>query len=306
MQGQPDLLALGASRLELFKTFCLPTMVSQTTTDFLWIILVDPFLNPSMMDELKQLVAPYSHFLLIRKVAMELDLENLDLSLVESGDKMLLVQAARMSKSKILLQTRLDADDGLANVLLEHLQHNAAASLKSWNASANVKEGWMLQCAKYHLEWHYDLIHNDTNDDSGWLKMIHTPWFCVTPGLTLATAPDKGEWTNRTNFKSPLAPHDRIHKRYPKCRNGIKTGCFHMMSELNVTQPAAVRARTPASSFMRGIGTTEKEDETPMEYWTTLKNTFTIQRTTLAETRNYLLGNVHAIAKENLESQWYV
>lgn len=49
MQGQPNLLALGNSRIELFKNFCLPTMAKQTTTDFLWIILIDPELNPVLL-----------------------------------------------------------------------------------------------------------------------------------------------------------------------------------------------------------------------------------------------------------------
>jgi len=306
MQGQPDLLALGGSRLELFKTFCLPTMVSQTTSDFLWIILVDPILHPSMMDELKQLVAPYPHFYIMRKIAMEIDLKSLDLSLVESGDKGLLEQASRAADSKILVQTRLDADDGLANVLLETMQNNAVNVLQFWNASKDENgEGWMIQCAEHHVEWHYNLLQNDTKDDSGWLLMVDTPWFCVTPGLTVATARNMGEWTNRTNYRSPLAPHDKIHKRYPKCQNRIKTGCVHMMNELNRTVPAAVRSRTPASSFMRGVGTTEKEEETPEEYWEYLEDTFTIHRKSLATTRNFLLENAHQTAKENLESQWY-
>jgi hypothetical protein len=73
-----------------------------------------------------------------------------------------------------------------------------------------------------------------------------------------------------------------------------------------LTEPAAVRSRTPASSFIRGVGTTKKEKETPEEQWQSLERMFTIQRKTLAETRNYLLDNVQSIAEENLESQWCV
>lgn len=297
MQGQPDLLALGASRLELFKTFCLPTMVHQTTSDFLWVILVDSFLHPKLLDELTLLVKPYPHFFVIQKMVQEIDLDNLDLSLVQAGDTNILKRAARMAKSKILIQTRLDADDGMAINLLDHLQNNAVNTLQHNGREAS---GWMLQCVRLHVEWHYDM-KNKTQDPNGWLRMDSTPYFCVTPGLTLAVAPGAANWTGR----SPMYPHDRIMQNYPRCDlKATRSACFHIMSEL--TEPAAVRSRTPASSFMRGVGITKKEKETPEEQWQSLGRMFTIQRKTLAETRNYLLGNVQSIAKENLASQWYI
>jgi hypothetical protein len=57
---------------------------------------------------------------------------------------------------------------------------------------------------------------------------------------------------------------------------------------------------------MRGVGTTKKEKETPEEQWQSLERMFTIQRKSLAETRNYLLDNVQSIAEENPASQWCV
>lgn len=300
MQGQPDLLALGKSRMELFKTFCLPTMANQTTTSFLWVILVDPHLHPTLMNELKQLVAPYPHFFVIRKNTFDIDLEDLNLSLVESGDKNLLVRAAREQRSKVLVETRLDADDGLANVLLDHMQTKAVEAFRGYNPSAN-EPAWMVQCVRHHLEWHYDMHSNRTDDLNGWLKTMDNPSFCVTPGLTLAQAPG----SNRTSHFA-VGAHNKIVERYPRCSNAHKTTCFRMMDELNSTQPAAVRSRTPASSFMVGVGETTKVNETPEDYWYSLEKMFSIDRPTLAKTRNYLMGNVQAIAKENLESQWYV
>ena len=40
MQHQPKLVNLGRARLELFKSFCVPTMRQQTSRQFLWIIRV--------------------------------------------------------------------------------------------------------------------------------------------------------------------------------------------------------------------------------------------------------------------------
>ncbi len=298
MQGQPNLLALGASRLELFKSFCLPTMVNQTTTSFLWIILVDPHLHPTLLNELKELVKPYPHFFVIRKMTFEIDLEDLNLSLVESGDKNLLVRAAREWRSKVLVETRLDADDGLANVLIDHMQTKAIEAFDGYNASA-TEHGWMVQCIRYHLEWHYDMQRNETEDLDGWLNMESIPDFCVTPGLTLAQAPG----AKRTKFKA-IGAHNKIVERYSRCDDDHKTTCFRMTDELNASQPAAVRSRTPASSFMSGVGEKRRETDAPQEYWDSLEAMFTINRTTLAATRNYLMGNVQAIAKENLDSQW--
>lgn len=299
MQGQPDLLALGASRMELFRTFCLPTMVNQSTTKFLWVILVDPFLHPTLLTELKELLAPYPHFFIIRKMSFEINLEDLNLSLVESGDKNLLVRAAREVRSKVLVETRLDADDGLGNVLLEHMQDKAVEAFQGHKAEPN-EPAWMVQCIRHHLEWHYDIYSNKTNDENGWLKMVNTPSYCVTPGQTLAQAPG----SNRTTFTA-VGAHHKIVLRYPRCSDDHKTSCFRMTDELNITQPAAVRSRTPASSFMVGVGEKENEgrDDTPEEYWDLMDSTFSINRTSLASARTYLMGNVRAIARENLESQ---
>lgn len=294
--------ALGDSRIELFKTFCLPTMTNQTTNDFLWIILMDPDLDTVLLEEMKQLVGPYPHFFLVRKVAQEIDLHDLDLDAVVSGDNNLLLQAAHMSKFKILMQTRLDADDGLAFGLVDQMQTTAVDTLQP--ANSKRPQGWMITCVKKHFEWHYDLYRNETEDLTGWLRQSVTPTFCVTPGLTLSEAPGGRTWSETE--KLPIYPHDRISKRFPRCsgNDNIRTECFHTLNEIR--DPAAVRSRTPASSFMRGVGTTEKGSKTPEHHWAMLEESFGLTRETLIQTRTYLTGNMKAIALENLGSQWYV
>jgi hypothetical protein len=113
-------------------------MQHQTTSDFLWVILVDPLLHPTLFDGLILLVKPYPHFFVVRKKAQEIDLDNLDLALIQVGDTNILKRAAREAKSKILIQTRLDADDGMAINLLDHLQHPAGCfnvSGCTWNGT---------------------------------------------------------------------------------------------------------------------------------------------------------------------------
>lgn len=296
------MLALGASRIELFKTFCLPTMANQTTNDFLWIILMDPDLHDDLLEEMKQLVAPYPHFFLVKLVAQEIDLQNLEMDLIVSGDPNLLVQAAHMVKYKILMQTRLDADDGLAFGLLEQMQTTAVATLQP--EGSNRPRGWMIACVKKHFEWHYELHGNNTEDLTGWLRQSVTPSFCITPGLTLSEAPGGRTWHEMDRL--PIYPHDRITRRFARCggNHTIRTECFHTLNE--ISDPAAVRSRTPASSFMRGVGTTEKRSKTPQHHWQMLEDSFGLTKEILTQTRNYLTGNMKDIALENLGTQWYV
>ena len=121
-----------------------------------------------------------------------------------SRDTNLLLQVACKSKSKILMQTCLDANDGSANVLIDQMQMTAVETLKP--ATSKHPEGWMLACVKQHFEWHYDLHTNEMEDLAGWLQQSVTPTFCVTPGLTLALAPSGSTWSEYD--KLPIYPHD--------------------------------------------------------------------------------------------------
>lgn len=56
---------------------------------------------------------------------------------------------------------------------------------------------------------------------------------------------------------------------------------------------------------MCGVGTTATRN-TPENDWNMMERDFGIHRETLIQTRNYLMSNVEAISKENLESHWYV
>jgi hypothetical protein len=65
MQDQGSLVALARARLELFKTFCLPTLKHQTSQRFLWIIRTDPNLNATVRDETVALLKDYPNFYLV-------------------------------------------------------------------------------------------------------------------------------------------------------------------------------------------------------------------------------------------------
>jgi hypothetical protein len=72
-QHDKNLTALGEARLELFETFCLPSMVHQTIQpknnsnlyQFIWIIKIDPKLDLRLKKKMVQLLKPYPNFFLV-------------------------------------------------------------------------------------------------------------------------------------------------------------------------------------------------------------------------------------------------
>ena len=65
MQDQGHLKHLARARLYLFRYFCLPTMINQTSQNFLWIIKTDPNLNENVRKEMVELLKPFPHFFLV-------------------------------------------------------------------------------------------------------------------------------------------------------------------------------------------------------------------------------------------------
>ena len=56
MVGQPNQPVLARARLELFKTFCYPTIVGQTNQNFYWLVVADPRIDRPVLQELKFLL----------------------------------------------------------------------------------------------------------------------------------------------------------------------------------------------------------------------------------------------------------
>lgn len=290
MQHQPSLLALGHARLELFKTLCLPTMLCQDTSDFLWFILIDPHLHPELFNEMKQLISPYRHVFLIRtNDALNVDLRTLDHSLIESGDIELLNRAARSLSSNILIRTRLDADDGLARHMLRTIKEKAVQRLFQ---VSNNPTGWVAYCIYRHFEWHSAA----KDDPAGSVLLVGRP-LCVTPGLTFALAP------GTDHSQLPLSNHQMLQNETMPCLIENQTACLHRLDE--IFGPVAIRGRTPTSAGMADIGRDYNRSLSSLPvFWEHLENDFCISRQALTDTKHYLEIHVVEIAKDNLEGQW--
>ena len=181
MQEQSHLLALGRARLALFRTVCLPTMRQQSTTEFLWIVRTDPNLPVAFLAQLQQWLAPYPHMFLVasninfrinahfpgawRGGAQARDLRQ---SLIYTGNQTLLELALQLQDRMTVLETRLDADDGLELDALATIQERARRtffSSSSNDAASSSRTShfepsmvkWMYWCTRRDLEWHWTM-----------------------------------------------------------------------------------------------------------------------------------------------------
>lgn len=303
MQHQGNLTILGHARLALFETFCLPTMLHQTNQNFLWIIKTDPNLHDdiriAMIDSLKT----HSNFFLVGSLTNHLADETpgswrggeegsllLDIHPpIYTGDISLLKRAHALRNVLPVLESRLDADDGLHVAFIDEVQRDA---LREFSSSASfLSKAWMYWCAKRHVEW-----YAVSNTEEGVLK---PPWgykhFCITPGLTVGY--------NVGTKDVPKYPHDVLFKSVLKdggC-GGVDTPevCVRFIDRVQI---GAIRSRTPTSAGMMNA-IWEGEIPPKQDMWKLFPKLFQISRQSATETNHFIQSNLVAIAKENLEGQ---
>lgn len=187
MQHQPDLVSLGLARLELLKDFFLASLQGQTTDNFLVVIRTDPELNRVLKQPLLELFPnrtsstkgheqhhnfrylvvgtnenPKSHQYedILRRLK---DGEGLWSGTMEESWTYL--QGGSASR-RLILETRLDSDDGLHGGYVMILQNEARRALLL-SHSGNTNEpnndskritsdgSWKIWCAGKYLEWQY-------------------------------------------------------------------------------------------------------------------------------------------------------
>ena len=101
------------TRFLIFETFCLPSILGQTSKDFIWIIFVDPSLSKHYLNRLKNLVKGYSMIHVIKYSP------NIDLNSVNFIDR----QIGKIS-TKYVITTRLDDDDALSSGFIKKIQQD--------------------------------------------------------------------------------------------------------------------------------------------------------------------------------------
>ena len=137
MQEQGPLTTLGMARFHLFMTFCFPSMIQQSTQKFFWIIKTDPkFTQSPVFDLLLQAVRPYHNIYVVgsnnnflidstnKPGSWRDGIECMDLlqSKIYTGNITKLRMAMALREERPILETRLDADDGLHKNYIEYIQ----------------------------------------------------------------------------------------------------------------------------------------------------------------------------------------
>jgi len=207
MQGQGHLTHLANARLELFRTFCLPTMLKQNTTisPVLWIIKIDPELDVDVREQLVEMVGRHRmNFYVVgsmnnfgfsvvpgswRSGEMGSDILSNPNTTVYNGDLTLLRRAHSVREKLIVLETRLDADDGLHREYLDMIQRSALQTMiggdkplanQTFNSATGKGDGdgggmsdgdgtrasWMFWCASRSIEWFPTSLYNRTESNS--------------------------------------------------------------------------------------------------------------------------------------------
>ena len=257
--------------------------------------------------------------------------EALDLlqSKIYTGNIAKLKVAMALREERPVLETRLDADDGLHKNFVEYIQDEA---LKRFRPSENSKIGddslipnWLYWCSRRHIEWHSDTDGslseeheaNVGNVEFGYMNMIQHDKICVTPGITVGYNAVVGKAPNAIDV--PKYDHDVLYKKLENsasCYNDNKG--INVLDETETRGPCleliedflfcAIRSRTLTSAGMDKVdlaandGSYQEKDLTE-KLWAMSKRAFGVTKANVKNTQEFLIRNKKAIAQENLLGQ---
>ena len=325
MQSQGHLQTLGQARLYLFQTFCLPSILAQTTQNFLWIIKIDPNLDDKIRHDLISLIDA-SNRTNIYIVASDVNYlighdpgnwrsgeereeiwSHVINGTVHTGDIERLWAAKVHAEDKIVLETRLDADDGLNIQYLETIQDLAMEKFGPL-AEDEIVARWFYWCIERHGKWYLgmDSRSDDFTDDYGFVTLAVKKNYCITPGLTVGWnfkrisqgLNDIVSEEPPTNYSHADLYHHMLDTHKGQCGLDL---CIESIKEPFI---AAFRTRTFTSAGMMDIDFESKGTSDQVRIlWETLTKKFKVSRTNIAETKQYFLENAVQIARENLEGQ---
>jgi hypothetical protein len=307
MQEQGHFIALSNARLELFKIFCLPTMAQQLSQHFLWIIKTDPNLDAGILNQLQRLLAPYPNFFLVQsntnfRINKQFpgawrggaETRLLQSSNIVSGDRTLLDAAIQLAEQKLILETRLDSDDGLHLLFVQSVQQRA---MHVFSQQDGDRRTWHYWCARRYLQWHWD-----ENHPHGVVTGARHANYCVTPGITA------GFPVGTPEADVPIQPH---HKLAAWIRDapaneacGAKTSadCLEFVDDLIF---GAARSRTPTSAGMLNVEAPSVIEKGFLKYayWDVMHDAFGLDRYKMKSINKYLSEHIVEIARDNLMGQ---
>jgi hypothetical protein len=241
--------------------------------------------------------------------------------IIYTGDESLLHFAHKHRGDKIVLETRLDADDGLPGPYLDYVQTSAMERLSSdplieqaedddgKQYSKSLKRArWYFWCMPNSANWYPTVSAEGFNPKSTLTKREEPGvliWennnICLTPGLTIGLS------VGAKQSQVPSYSHHRLLRQLDKHRSNPKNFCGIEQSNLPCIQVLdmvlALRARTPTSAGMSNAVIKERVKHSSSSQWKAMMKKFGVDRQRAVRTNRYIMENIEAIVKDNLAGQ---
>lgn len=312
MQHQPHLLHLGMARLKLFETFCFPSIQGQTSQEFLWMIRTDPELHPTLREGIIRVIRNMTNIVLIgsndiRKGSLPdknfrstKALLDVSADTVFYGNRELVESYYAAAKNRTLIETNLDADDGLALGYVATIQQQTVFHQRQHQREQNLPL-WFNWCLGEHFEWQF-FVPFDSNSTKGYLRAGSTH-ICVTPGLAWVTGPN--------NTASPakfITGHHLIKRQSPNCKPTQLTNCWRELPMPNGSV-MGVRARSPTSTGMNTVVVPsdrvngDRAQQEDAQAWPVFLSSFRIGLDLVVRARKFLQDELKDLVEENLQGQ---
>ena len=230
---------------------------------------------------------------------------------IYTGAVELLYRAKKSEPHRIVLETRLDADDGLHEHFVDHVQKDAIRKFVSSSTLQKTEVDIALEdsvtaisareykffywCAESHIKWYLE-----ADGEYGQLDGEKRTDFCITPGLTIG-------FSIGTDVKD--IPQYGHHELYKKLGNSCKdvnleaiatdeAPCIGFVNDFI----AAVRSRTETSAGMADVQMQRGRDGR-IQLWSLLGHHFGVTTANAMASKIFFQENRKQIAKENLEGQ---
>lgn len=272
---------------------------------FLWIIKVDPNIDKQILKELNDILEPVKHFTLVigsnnnfgvgvknggwrdgqagqdildafedkRVFFPEQPVSKHDESLGSSMHQ-IIRRAHEAREDRVVLETRLDADDAINVEYINQLQRVALKSLIDTKDSKFIRKSddddddatpeqeiqqarWIYYCARKHMEWNPSSPFYNPNNDAGLLTLFGKVNFCITPGLTIGYAVGTEEENVPHYEHTKVYPELLLKSDYQRKKDG-DVGCgFNQTSDclwmVDYPEISAFRSRSMTSAGMFNI-----------------------------------------------------
>ena len=346
MQEQGHLKSLGHARLALFRVFCLPTIRQQSTHKFLWIIKTDPHLDAGILRELIELLRDLPHAYLVasnvnfrvnenfpggwRDGAEPRDLAQ---SRVYTGDRRRLERSMAQHSSRPVLETRLDADDGLHREFLEWVQRDAVRQFQQHDHDCAAVDVLVFAPAPGVALDGSPVVAGAEQSSSTTEQQQHTALF------TRSLENDAPVRLPPGHSAQPLVHHARHHHGLCRGHGGSRRAHFCARRARQETAAAkqrrqnaaavpgcgladtahclrfieggfvfdAIRSRSPTSAGMLRMQADAHElhPEWYVNYafWDVLHESFALQRPVMGWVQEYLTEHLLEVARDNLLGQ---